>query len=96
MDTVVDIVFSILVLMAGTWVVIFGGVGALLSSTREGSWALGLALGIFLGPIGWGVTLYQTRASRRIMRPSEFIAQLAEHEPSSLPDLSSVQRDHLL
>jgi hypothetical protein len=65
MGAVVDVVVSIIALFVVAWVVIFGGLGAVLSRTRGGSAGAGLICGAVLGPIGWGIVLWRTRASTR-------------------------------
>lgn len=62
MSTVVDIFVSILVLFVFAWVAIFGGIGALLARSREGSGVAGLTWGVLLGPIGWVGIWWTTRS----------------------------------
>jgi hypothetical protein len=64
-NTVLNIAFAMLFLFVLVWVLIFGGIGAVLSRSREGTAVAGFVLGTLLGPIGWGVVFWKTRASHR-------------------------------
>jgi hypothetical protein len=46
----------VIVMIILTWVAIFGGIGAVISSSSGKSPVLGFALGALFGPIGWLVT----------------------------------------
>jgi hypothetical protein len=61
--TVLNVVFSIFLLIVITWICIFGGVGGLLARARGGSVAAGIAWGVILGPFGWLGIVWTTRAS---------------------------------
>lgn len=63
MQTAVEVVLQAILFLAIGWVVLFGGLGALISYRRGGAWAAGALWGVVLGPIGWGVVLYKTRRS---------------------------------
>jgi hypothetical protein len=65
MGAVIEIVLSIIGLFVIVWVAIFGGLGALLSRTRGGAAGAGFVWGAVLGPIGWAIVLWRTRASSR-------------------------------
>jgi hypothetical protein len=56
------ILAATLALLVGSWVVIFGGIGCLLSRTRGGSCFSGLAWGVLTGPFGWLVIAWRTRS----------------------------------
>jgi hypothetical protein len=63
--TFLGIVVVVLVLIVGTWVAVFGGVGALLAKARDGRTMQGFWWGTLLGPIGWIVIVVRGRRSRR-------------------------------
>lgn len=94
MHTVVNVLLGILGLIVVVWVVIFGGVGALLARARRGSAAAGFAWGALLGPIGWAAILWTTRAVRQSIDSSDWmsddaIAPTPKHrqdEPHDNPD----------
>lgn len=68
--TVLNVVFSIFLLIISTWIAIFGGVGGLLARARGGTLAVGIAWGVVLGPIGWLIVVWATRGdSRELRRP---------------------------
>jgi hypothetical protein len=73
MNTVLNILLSIVALFVVVWIIIFGGIGALLSRSREDSAIGGLALGTLLGPIGWVVILWRTRAARRPVAAASWV-----------------------
>lgn len=79
--TVLNVVFSIFLLIVLTWVLIFGGVGGLLAWTRGGAVATGIAWGVVLGPLGWVGIIWTTRA---VARDADAVgaAPLAELESS--------------
>ncbi len=66
--TVLNVVFSIFLLIVLSWVAVFGGVGGLLARTRGGSAAAGIAWGTLLGPFGWLGIVWTTRETRREAR----------------------------
>lgn len=61
MGSVLNFMVLVVLTVVLVWVVVFGGVGALLAGSRGGSYGLGFAWGALLGPIGWVVILYITR-----------------------------------
>jgi hypothetical protein len=75
MDAVINVAAGALVMFVFVWVLIFGGIGALLSNARDGSSLVGMAWGTALGPIGWAAILWRTRAVA----------------PGHLPDLAPAQ-----
>jgi hypothetical protein len=77
-NTALNIGFAVLFLFVLVWVLIFGGIGALLSRAREGSAMSGFVLGTVLGPIGWGVVLWRTRASHRLMDSATWLGDSAD------------------
>ena len=84
MNTVLNIALAVLFLFVGAWVLIFGGIGATLSHAREGGWISGFVLGVVLGPIGWGVVMWRTRATRRRLDGSTALGgETNERWPSS-------------
>jgi len=76
--TVLNVVFSIFLLIVFTWMLIFGGVGGLLARARGGGVAAGIAWGVVLGPFGWLGVLWTTRAGARTANP---VATAALVEP---------------
>ena len=76
--TVLNLVFSIFLLIVVTWVAIFGGVGGLLARARGGSAAAGIAWGVILGPVGWLGIVWTTRGAVR--EPQRAAAPVAESE----------------
>lgn len=52
-------VAEMVTLLAVAWVVIFGGVGAVLAYTRGRQPAWGLLLGCLAGPVGWWILCTQ-------------------------------------
>jgi len=62
MGTIMGTLISVVLLIVAVWVAIFGGVGALLARSRGGSGPMGLAWGTALGPVGWLVIAWVTRA----------------------------------
>lgn len=48
-----NIALGFLILIVGTWVLIFGGIGLMLARSLGQNAVLGFALGTILGPIGW-------------------------------------------
>ena len=66
--TVLNIVFSVFLLIVVTWISIFGGVGGLLARARGGAVAAGIAWGVILGPFGWLGIVWTTRGSTRDLR----------------------------
>lgn len=65
MDTVVEVLVSVVMLFVVAWLAIFGGLGALLSRARGGSVAAGFVWGAVLGPIGWIAIYWRTRVPRQ-------------------------------
>lgn len=65
--TVLNLMFSILLLIVVTWMVIFGGVGGLLARAREGSVTAGIAWGIIFGPFGWLAIVWTTRGKPPVL-----------------------------
>jgi len=65
--TVLNLMFSIFLLIVVTWMVIFGGVGGLLARARGGSVAAGIAWGIILGPFGWLAIVWTTRGNPPVL-----------------------------
>ncbi len=63
--TVLNVVFSIFLLIVFTWMLIFGGVGGLLARARGGGVAAGIAWGVVLGPFGWLAIIWATRLTAR-------------------------------
>ena len=63
MQTAVELVLQVILFLAIGWVVLFGGIGALISYRRGGWWLSGALWGVALGPIGWGIVFYRTRVS---------------------------------
>lgn len=66
MGDVLNVLFGIVVLFVAVWVVIFGGLGALLSRSRGGNILTGFTWGTALGPIGWGIVWLRTRGGARV------------------------------
>jgi hypothetical protein len=87
MDTVLDVALGVFVLVVLTWVLIMGGIGALLSRSRGGGIVSGLALGVVGGPFGWAYVAWRTRASRRPVSGDTFVAD-ADPLPSPAPRAS--------
>jgi len=81
MDTVIDVITKILVVVVLGWVLIFGGLGAVLAKQRGGSSVLGGAWGALLGPIGWIVVYFTTRSERPVNTQQDDIWPEPEHEP---------------
>jgi hypothetical protein len=52
------------------WILIFGGVGAVLSSSRDGSPLSGIGWGVLIGPVGWAVICARSRPTPTGIRPS--------------------------
>lgn len=48
-----NIALGFILLVIGTWVLIFGGIGLMLARSFGQNLVLGFALGTVLGPIGW-------------------------------------------
>lgn len=63
MGSIVSTLISVFVLIVVVWVVIFGGVGALLSRSRGGSGVSGFAWGTLLGPFGWIAIYFVSRST---------------------------------
>jgi hypothetical protein len=102
MSTIVNAAVGVLVLIVMTWVIIFGGIGAVLSRSRAGSAATGLAWGALLGPIGWIVIWVRTRGGGRPVTAGEWVGDTLPpggREPLSpaatepLPEAHSVPRE---
>jgi hypothetical protein len=93
-NAVLNIAFAVLALFVLVWVLIFGGIGALLSRSRESSAIGGFMLGTLLGPIGWGVVLWRTRASHRRIDSETWLGESRDEssnpQPVSTPDTADV------
>jgi hypothetical protein len=66
MQTVFNIALSILFLFVAGWVIVFGGIGSLLSTSRGGTKLVGFLWGTLAGPIGWLAILWTTRGGHRL------------------------------
>lgn len=55
---------GIIFVLLFSWVVSFGGIGAVLSRAREGSLLEGFLWGAALGPVGWVCIWLRTRGAR--------------------------------
>lgn len=53
MNVAVDILLTSLLLVVGSWVLCFGGIGAAFARSRSVSTWGGFTLGVLLGPLGW-------------------------------------------
>lgn len=51
-----NIALGFILLIIGTWVLIFGGIGLMLARSLGQNPVLGFALGTILGPLGWLIT----------------------------------------
>jgi hypothetical protein len=95
LGSVLDVVFTVLALLVGTWVLIFGGIGALLSRSRGRGAASGLALGTLLGPIGWAVTWWTTRAPRLGPSATDRVRDRLETVAGAVTEVSGRSRHEL-
>lgn len=71
MSTAIGILATILLLFVAVWLVVFGGVGALLAPHRGRTRVSGFLWGALLGPIGWVVLLIRPGSLPRALgRPT--------------------------
>lgn len=65
MKALLDVAGAVLVLVVLVWAAIFGGLGAVLAASRGGKKGEGFLWGVFLGPVGWLITMVRTRGGAR-------------------------------
>jgi O-antigen/teichoic acid export membrane protein len=68
MKTAIDIFLVVLLLLVAVWVVIFGTGGALLARGSRIAPAMGILIGVALGPFGL-IWLYWRRREARLVPP---------------------------
>ena len=87
METVVGAFVGVMLLIVITWIAIFGGIGALLSRSREGTVLAGLVWGACLGPFGWAAILYLTREDPLPnVDPPAPVTYLSDSSPPAAPE----------
>jgi hypothetical protein len=84
-QTALGILVSVLLLIVLTWVLIFGGIGALLSRSRGGTVPAGIAWGVGLGPFGWLAILWLTREISAPARSEEKFSPTHTSNPPETP-----------
>jgi TRAP-type C4-dicarboxylate transport system permease small subunit len=77
------------------WFLIFGGVGAILSSSRDGSPLSGIGWGVLIGPVGWAVICARTRRhtphrAAQQHTPTQAASIVAPVQSRDQPDVDSV------
>jgi len=82
-ETVLELIVSVLLLLIATWIAIFGGIGALLSRNRGGSTPAGLAWGTGLGPLGWLVIIWTMREGESLPISEQQISPSSSYLPLS-------------
>lgn len=72
MSDALNFLLGFLALVFLAWVLIFGGIGALIARSRRGSATMGFVVGL-IPLLGWPLILWLTRESRRPIGLEEFL-----------------------
>lgn len=89
--SVAGVALQVFLLLVTVWAAIFGGIGALLARQRGGSAAMGFGWGFLLGPLGWAVVWFTTRAPSTAPRANGRVLELGEALADSLHPKRSEQ-----